>query len=92
MYEELLQPLQISLELNSYLNIDRKLIENKYGKDILNKIIMLQDDFYKTDAAKTGKDFNTIKLKAKEDFLKLYPNICSEVLDILLSDYLFNNR
>ena len=53
---------------------------------------MLQDDFYKTDAAKTGKDFNTIKLKAKEDFLKLYPNICSEVLDILLSDYLFNNR
>ncbi len=92
MYEELLQPLQISRELNSYLNIDRKLIENKYGKDILNKIIMLQDDFYKTDAAKTGKDFNTIKLKAKEDFLKLYPNICSEVLDILLSDYLFNNR
>ena len=92
MYEELLQPLQISRELNSYLNIDRKLIESKYGKDILNKIIMLQDDFYKTDAAKSGKDFNTIKLKAKEDFLKLYPNICSEVLDILLSDYLFNNR
>ena len=92
MYEELLEPLQISRELNSYLNIDRKLIENKYGKDILNKIIMLQDDFYKTNAAKSGKDFNTIKLKAKEDFLKLYPNICSEVLDILLSDYLFNNR
>ena len=58
----------------------------------IKKVARLQDDFYKTDAAKSGKDFNTIKLKAKEDFLKLYPNICSEVLDILLSDYLFNNR
>ena len=92
MYEDLLEPLQFSRELNSYLNINKTLIENKYGKEILNKIIMLQDDFYKTDAAKIGKDFNTIKLKAKEDFLKLYPNVCSEVLDILLSDYLFNNR
>lgn len=92
MYEDLLEPLRFSIELNSYLNIDKKFIENKYGKDILKKIIMLQDDFYKTDAAKKGKDFNSIKLKAKEDFLKLHPNICLEVLDILLSDYLFNNR
>ena len=53
---------------------------------------MLQDDMFKINATEIEGDLNSLKTKAKENFLKLHPDTCLEVIDILLSDYLFNNR
>lgn len=92
MYEDLLDALRFSRELNSYLNIDKKVIEQKYGDDIYKIITMLQDDMYKINATEIEGDLNSLKTKAKENFLKLHPDTCLEVIDILLSDYLFSNR
>lgn len=92
MYENLIEPLKKNMELNSYLSLDKEKIEREYGKDVLDLIISLQNDFYKTNAAETEVVFSKRKEKAKNDFLKLHPNVCSEVLNIYLSDYLFNTR
>ena len=90
MFEELIPPLKESLELNSYLNIKESEIKIKYGDEILNLIKKLVDDFYKTNAADEYSDIKMKSDKAKKDFLLKYPDVNTEVLNILCSDYLYN--
>lgn len=94
MYEDLIEPLKMCFN-GSYLKFgddnEKKLID-KFGISAYKTIDCLREDVFKSDAPNLFDlwDLDNKVKKATEDFLKLHPDACKEVVDILVRDYVYN--
>lgn len=95
MFEELIEPCKDFLGVNkhNYPYIDKEEFIVLYNENLFQDLLLLKNEFFKSDAWKlyNGDDekWEEIHKKTKNDFLKLHPNCCNELIELFWWDYFY---
>lgn len=94
MYEELIEPTRVLMKkgISKVPSNDEEVVLKIFGQNVLNAILKLKHDFFKTDAYKLYNDkpnWDLIYQKAKYDFKTKHPTCCDELIELFWWAYSF---